>query len=178
MGVPERRRSRCSISPNFTDPLMSTISLPESGQRPRTHHWLRRAISLGAGTLLAASLACGGDSTGPEAIEGTYALQTMAGRSLPVIVLEDETGKYEITAGSVTLTAPNAFTLSLTFRQTTGGQANTLTTTVDGTWTRSGGSVTLTTSDGDSIVGTLSGQTLRITGEAEDLGSVEWVFRK
>jgi hypothetical protein len=158
---------------------MSALSLqPRSGRHPRTQPRLRHQIRLGLGALLAASLACGGDSTGPEAIEGTYALKTMAGQSLPVTVLEDETGKYEITAGSVTLTAPNAFTLSLTFRQTSGTDVNTLTSDVDGTWTRSGDSVTLTTSEGDSIVATLSGQTLRIMGEAEGLGTVEWVFSK
>src|SRR4030095_9475485 len=131
--------------------------------------WLRGTLRLGVGTLLVASLACGGDSTGPEAIEGTYALQSMAGQSLPVNVFEDETGKYEITAGSVTLTAQSAVTLRLSFRQTTGGQVNTLTSAVDGTWTRSGDTVTLTTSDGESIVGSLSGKTLRIMGEAEGL---------
>ena len=35
-----------------------------------------------------------------------------------MVVFEDETGKYEITAGSMTLGAPNAFTMSLTFRET------------------------------------------------------------
>jgi len=102
----------------------------------------------------------------------------MGARPLPVVVLQDETGKYEITAGSVTLRPPNAFTMSLTFRQTAAGQANTLTSEISGTWTRSGSSVTLTDSDGDVVSATLSGRTLRMMGEAEDLGTIEWVFRK
>jgi hypothetical protein len=158
---------------------MSAPSLqPRSNRRLLTQPRLRRTIRFAFGALLAASVACGGDSTGPEPIEGTYALQTMGGQSLPVTVLQDETGTYEITAGSVTLAAPNAFTLKLTFRQTTSAQVNTVTSAVDGTWTRSGESVTLTTSEGDAIDATLSGQTLRIVGEAEGLGTVEWVFRK
>jgi len=138
----------------------------------------RCTLRLGIGALLAASLACGGDSTDPEPIEGAYALQTMGTRPLPVVVLQDETGKYEITAGSVTLLAPNAFTMSLTFRQTAAGQANTLTSEISGTWMRSGASVTLTDSDGEELSATLSGKTLRMMGDAEDLGTIEWVFTK
>jgi len=107
-----------------------------------------------------------------------YSLQTMGARPLPVVVLQDETGKYEITAGSVTLRSPNAFTMSLTFRQTTSAQTYTLTSDISGTWTRSGASVTLTDSDGDVVSATLSGRTLRMTGDAEDLGTIEWVFSK
>jgi hypothetical protein len=158
---------------------MSAPSLqPRSNRRLHTQPRLRRTIRLAFGALLVASVACGGDSTGPEPIEGTYALQTMGGQSLPVTVLQDETGTYEITAGSVTLTAPNAFTLKLTFRQTTSARVNTVTSAADGTWTRSGESVTLTTSEGDLIMASLSGRTLRMMGEAEDLGAIEWVFRK
>src|SRR5262245_19602438 len=111
--------------------MSANLLQPRSGQRPRTQRWLRGTLRLGVGSLLAASLACGGDSTGPEGIEGTYTLKTMAGQSLPVTVLEDETGKFEITAGSITLTSPNAFTMSLTFRQTTGTQVTTLTSAVE-----------------------------------------------
>ena len=138
----------------------------------------RRAIRLGVGVLVAASLACGGDSTAPETIEGVYVLQTLDGRPLPVVFLQDETGKYEITAGSITLKAANAFTMQIAARQTSGTQTFTSTGSIDGTWTRSGDSVTLTTDEGESIEGVLSGRTLKLVGEAEDLGSVEWVFRR
>ena len=68
--------------------------------------------------------------------------------------------------------------MSLTFRQTAAGQSNTLTSEISGIWTRSGASVTLTDSDGEVIEATLSGRALRIMGDAEDLGTIEWVFRK
>ena len=138
---------------------------------------IRRASRLGFGALVAGSLACTGDSTGPESIEGTYTLQTMAGRSLPAILLQDESGKFEITSGSIVLRAPNAFTMSLTFRQTVGTQMTSETIEADGTWTRSGATVTLT-SDGEAVLATLSGRTLTLIGDAEDLGTIEWVFRR
>jgi len=146
-------------------------------QGPQPQSLSRRTIRLGVAALLTASLACGGDSTGPEPIEGTYALQTMGGRSLPVVVLQDESEKEEITAGSITLSTPNVFTMELTFRQTLGTEVYTLTVEVDGTWSRSGATVILT-EDGESVIATLSGRTLTISGPAEDLGTVEWVFRR
>ena len=158
--------------------MSALLSLSRRRQRARLQPLSRYTLRVGVGALLAASIACGGDSTGPEPIEGTYALQTMGARPLPVVVLQDETGKYEITAGSVILRAPNAFTMSLTFRETVSGQANTLTSEISGTWARSGASVTLTDSDGDVVSATLSGRTLRMMGEAEDLGTIEWVFSK
>lgn len=79
---------------------------------------------------------------------------------------------------SVVLRAPNAFTMSLTFRQTTSSQTYTLSSDISGTWSRSGATVTLTDSDGDVVSATLSGRTLRMMGEAEDLGAIEWVFSK
>ena len=101
----------------------------------------------------------------------------MGGRSLPVRVIQDEDGSFEITAGSVTLRAPNEFTMALSFRQTSGTRVSTATDQADGTWTRSGATVTLT-AEGEALSATLSDGTLRMMGEAEDLGVIEWVFRK
>ena len=60
---------------------------------------------------------------------------------------------------------------------TSGTRVSTVTDQVDGTWTRSGSTVTLN-ADGEAVSATLSDGTLRMMGEAEDLGTVEWVFRK
>ena len=180
LGTPRRRcwggstRTASTVSP----PMSALVTQPRPGSRPHPKPLRHRTIRVGFGALLVASLACGGDSTGPESIEGTYALQTMNGKSLPVVFLEDETGKYEIMAGSVTLSTPNAFTMKFTFRQTLSAQVNTITSEVGGTWTRSGANLTLTTPDGDSVVGSVSGRTLKVMDEAEDLGTIEWVFRK
>ena len=151
---------------------------PRSGRSARLRALTCRTRRLGLAVLVAASLACSGsESTGPDPIEGTYTLQTMGGRPLPVLVIQDEDGSIEITAGSVTLRAPNGFTMALSFRQTSGTRVSTVTDQVDGTWTRSGSTVTLT-ADGEAVSATLSDGTLRMVGEAEDLGMVEWVFRK
>ena len=159
---------------------MSALSQPaRSGRGPRLQSLSHLAIRLGCGALLAASLACGNDSTGPgpEAIEGRYALETVGGRSLPVIFLEDETETIRITAGAVTLSAPRAFTIELSFQQTTSERVSTVTSQVSGTWTRSGATVSLT-ADGEVVFATVSGGTLRLTDGAGDPGMGEWVFRK
>ena len=157
--------------------MSALFSHLRSGQGPHPKSLSRRAIRLGCAALLTASLACGGDSTGPEPIEGTYVLQTMGGRSLPVVVLQDASEKEEITAGSITLRTSNVFTMELTLRQTIGTEVYTLTSDVDGAWSRSGAIVTMTV-DGEPVIATLSGRTLTISGPAEDLGTVEWGFRR
>jgi hypothetical protein len=150
-----------------------------SGKGPRVQSLSHLAIRLGCGAFLAASLACGKDSTGPEpeAIEGRYALETVDGRSLPVVILEDETETIQLIAGAVTLSAPRAFTMELTLKETTAEGVSTGTSQVSGTWTRSGETVRLTV-DGEVVTATVSGGTLRLTDGADDLGMGEWVFRK
>ena len=67
--------------------------------------------------------------------------------------------------------------MELTLRQTIGTEVYTLTSDVDGAWSRSGAIVTMTV-DGEPVIATLSGRTLTISGPAEDLGTVEWGFRR
>lgn len=145
------------------------------GHTPRSLS--HRAARLSASLLLAASLACGRDSTAPVPIEGTYTLQTIDGRPLPAAIAQDAGVKDEITAGSITLVAGSAFTLNLAVRETSGSQVLTMTAVVQGTWTRSGATVTITTPDGVSTSGVLSGRTLTLAGVAGG-GVVPWVFRK
>ena len=159
---------------------MFALSKPaRSGKGSRLQSLSHLAIRLGCGAFLAASLACGKDSTGPgpEAIEGRYALETVGGRSLPVVILEDETETIQLTAGAVTLSAPRAFTMELTLKETTAEGVSTFTSQVSGTWTRSGATVSLTV-DGEVVSATVSGGTLRLMDGAGDLGMGEWVFRK
>jgi hypothetical protein len=122
-------------------------------------------------------LACG-DSTSPEKIEGTYTLQTINGRPLPVVLQQDATSKSEVTAGAITLGPGTAWTISLTARSTLGADVSSFTSTLAGTWTRSGERVTLTATNGESETAVLSGGTLTLAGEAAALGIVPWVFRK
>ena len=123
-------------------------------------------------------LACGGDSTGPESIEGTYTLQTINARALPVVVQQDAVAKVEVTAGSITLGPGTRWSIGLTARTTAGTDVSTMTDTLDGTWTRSGSILTLTTDDGDSESVVLSGRTLTLQGETGNATFGSWVFRK
>ena len=82
--------------------IMSTHRL--NHQRGRVHDQqslFHRGARLAAGVLLAGSVACGGDSNAPETIEGTYTLQTIDGRPLPVVLGQDANEISEITAGEV-----------------------------------------------------------------------------
>jgi hypothetical protein len=145
------------------------------GLRSLVH--LRRGRALGV-LLTAAVVACGGDSTGPESIEGTYTLETINARALPVVVQQDAVAKVEVTAGAITLGPGTRWSIGLTARTTAGADISTMSVTLDGTWTRSGSILTLTTDDGDSETVVLSGRTLTLQGEAGEAGSGSWVFRR
>ena len=139
---------------------------------------LRRGRALGV-LFAAAVLACGdsGDSTSPESIEGVYALQTINGGALPAVVYEDEAAKVEIVAGAITLGPGTKWSISLTARATVDADVSTNTETLDGTWSRSASTLTLTSADGDVETLVLSGKTLTLQAEI-DSGMAPWVFRR
>ena len=139
---------------------------------------LRRGRALGV-LFAAALLACGdsGDSTSPESIEGVYTLQTINGGALPAVVYEDEAAKVEIVAGAITLGPGTKWSISLTARATLEGVVSTNTETLDGTWSRSASTLTLTSADGDVETLVLSGRTLTLQAEI-DSGMAPWVFRR
>jgi len=139
---------------------------------------LRRGRALGV-LFAAAVLACGdsGDSTSPESIEGLYTLQTINGGALPAVVYEDEAAKVEIVAGAITLGPGTKWSISLTARATVDADVSTNTETLDGTWSRSASTLTLTSADGDVETLVLSGRTLTLQAEI-DSGMAPWVFRR
>ena len=139
---------------------------------------LRRGRALGV-LFAAAVLACGdsGDSTSPESIEGVYTLQTINGGALPAVVYEDEAGKIEVVAGAITLGPGTKWSISVTARVTVEAEVSTNTDTLDGTWSRSGSTLTLTSADGDTETLVLSGRTLTLQAEI-DAGMAPWVFRR
>ena len=136
---------------------------------------LRRGRALGV-LFAAAVLACG-DSTSPESIEGVYTLQTINGGALPAVVYEDEAAKVEIVAGAITLGPGTKWSISLTARATVDADVSTNTETLDGTWSRSASTLTLTSADGDVETLVLSGRTLTLQAEI-DSGMAPWVFRR
>ena len=136
---------------------------------------LRRGRALGV-LFAAAVLACG-DSTSPESIEGVYTLQTINGGALPAVMYEDEAGKIEVVAGAITLGPGTKWSISVTARVTVEAEVSTNTETLDGTWSRSGSTLTLTSADGRTEMLVLSGRTLTLQAEI-DAGFGPWVFRR
>lgn len=140
---------------------------------------IKRLIGLAAVTLFAAC----SDSSGPNAgVTGSYALITLNGSGLPVVVFFDQFSTFRITGGNVTLNSNNTFSSSGTYQETvTNGQTTTVTETCDGTYTRNGNSITFTevtvsnTNCGGVYNGTWDGSnTLTVAFDA----TVQAVFRK
>jgi hypothetical protein len=138
----------------------------------------RRAACFASGFLLAASLACGDDSTGPANIEGLYTLRTIGGKPLPVVIAEDSIQTIEVTSSSITLGANSAFTLAQAFRTTRGVQSVLSSGTATGTWARSGSTVTMHLSSGATVPGALSGTTITVNMPGPSGTVVVWIFRK
>ena len=141
--------------------------------------WLRRNLhhSRALGVLFAAAVLACGDSTSPESIEGVYTLQTINGGALPAVVYQDDAGKVEVVAGAITLGPGTKWSISLTARATVAGEVSSNSETLDGTWSRSGSTLTLTSADGDVETLELSGRTLTLQAEI-DAGVAPWVFRR
>ena len=140
---------------------------------------ITRLITLAAVTLFAAC----SDSSGPNSdVTGSYALITLNGSGLPVVVFFDQNSTFRITGGNVTLSSNGTFTSSGTYQETlAGGQSTTATETCNGTYTRNGNSITFTevtvasTNCGGVYNGTWDGNdTLTVAFDA----TVRAVFRK
>jgi len=80
-------------------------------------------------------------------------------------------------AGAITLGPGTKWSISLTARATVAGEVSSNTETLDGTWSRSGSTLTLTSADGDVETLELSGRTLTLQAEI-DAGVAPWVFRR
>lgn len=130
-------------------------------------------LALASATALSGCDVFGGGHT------GTYTLKTVNGKSLPAVLIE-VTGSYklEITGGSVTLNEDNTFSGSISFRETEGTTITTSTERDQGTYSKSGNLITFNSpGTGSSFTGTLSGGTLTVT-EEEDNITIVLVFEK
>jgi len=122
-----------------------------------------------AAILIAGTIACSGESTGPGGIDndltGTYSLQTINGSPVPVVVFQLPGFSLTVMSGTVTLNSGGSFTGVLTYRQVDGQQTATITETCTGTYTVNGNSVTF--SEGVST-GTDCGGTYNGTWDGDD----------
>ncbi len=127
-----------------------------------------RKLALAIGALaITFATACGGDSTTqptPASFAGTWSLQTVNGAALPFLVATNGSDKLEITSDVFTVTSSGTFDEMATTRTTISGVATVDTLNDSGTYTLNGSAVTLTfASDGSSIAGTLSGNSMTLT---------------
>jgi len=120
---------------------------------------MRRLIAL---VLALTFVACGSDdSTEPSnsSVAGTWSLQTINGSPLP-FTLSPAPTKIEILSATAVINSNGTWTSSSQTRTTLGTQAPTTTTETDnGTYTISGSTIALRSSDGTVESGTVSGNT-------------------
>ncbi len=121
-----------------------------------------RALRILIGISL--SLAACGDGGPNGGVDGTYALATVNGETLPFSCFFNPIAivGLEITAGSVSLQATGSWGGFLTIRETNGASITTENATGSGTWTESGGTVQFSDPTGGPFTGTLSGNSLTV----------------
>lgn len=126
------------------------------------------------GVLGLAAAACGGDGINePASIAGTYNLQTIDGKSPPVVVLDEPGLKLEVMSGNFILAANGSFSTTVVLRITEDNQVSTESESFTGTYTVTGSTVNFTYSDGETDSATLAGDTLTFSE-----GGSTVVFRK
>lgn len=135
---------------------------------------MRRFVALLTVVLLSA---CNNEidaSTRQSSVVGTYQLRSYGGRSLPTVVSTEQGGVTEVLGGELVIGANNTWSESRDYRLTTTDTVQTATFRYSGSWTyirdaaymqfnlpalqtqftgiAAGGSVTLSLSDGSSVV--------------------------
>lgn len=77
---------------------------------------------------------------------------------------EDEGYRLEVTAGTLDLTDPDKYTMSMTVNETVDGNKSTYTDTESGTWTLAQpGSIVITLATGETVTATWQGTQLTVT---------------
>lgn len=117
---------------------------------------------------------CGGDSTGPKPLShvGRYALVSVDGQTLPLVLIDELTLKLTVTEGALTLNPNNTFLQEVKIDVIeNGASAPSELLSCGGTYRRSGNSFTLTSTatencDSSTATGTLNNNTLTIADES------------
>jgi hypothetical protein len=135
---------------------------------------MRRFVALLTVVLLAACNTEIDASTRQSSVVGTYELRSYGGRSLPTVVSTDAGGVTEVLSGELVIGADNSWSETRTYRLTTSSTTQTASFVYTGSWTyvrdeasmmfnlpslqaqftglAAGGSVTLSMSDGSTVV--------------------------
>jgi hypothetical protein len=110
-----------------------------------------RRVALVLAVVLPLALGGCGDSTGPGgSLAGTYALRSINGDPVPVIIDESGTFRLEMMSGFVRLNANGTFSTRHTVRLTEGNSSIDVPQDASGTYTRSGEAITLTFEEPES----------------------------
>ena len=140
---------------------------------------MRRLIG---SALLVMLAACGGDSTGPNGdVTGNYTLRTVNGANVPAVVFQDSQEKDELTGGSINLNSDKTWSGTLSARVTdlASGVFQTFSAPAGGTFSSSGGTITLTdATDGSQLTGSVGGGTLTISGDIGLGTPITLVFKR
>ena len=122
---------------------------------------MRRLAAL---SILAFSLACGGDSPStptPPSVVGNWSLETIGGARLPYVIQQIGSDKLELMEAGVSATANGAFSATSTERTTISGKVESQSYVDPGHFTIVGTSVSFVfDADGSVVHGTLEGNTL------------------
>ena len=124
---------------------------------------MRRLVPL----VLCFALACASDSTTTPtqaSLAGTWSLQSINGIALPFVTSQTGTSKTEILSDIVTAAETGTYTEVAQVRTTLNGQATISTESDAGTYTVTGNAVTIRSSDGTSVSGTVKGNTFTVAG--------------
>ncbi len=118
-----------------------------------TTGWSRRSLLGAISCAILAISACGGDSvTAPIVVPapttpiGSYDIQSVNGKPIPVTIEADDTYSNEITVGTVALTAAGTWSALTTTRVTIPGNVQLYADSNAGVWTQTGNSIQLTSS--------------------------------
>jgi uncharacterized lipoprotein YajG len=105
--------------------------------------------------------ACEGPADPTQNVVGTYTLVQLNGSPLPALTSQDAFGRVELVSGTLTLRSDRSFAETLHGRFTpTSGAIQTNTVNNSGTFTVTGSTVRLQSSEGATYSGTLNGNIL------------------
>jgi hypothetical protein len=112
------------------------------------------------GIVASSLLACGGDSTGPNASAvGTWSLELINGHVLPftVVFIASPVYRLEIVSDIFVASSNGTYVETTSVRETDGSSVTTQTETDVGTWTQNNSALTITASDGTVSSAAISG---------------------
>lgn len=147
-----------------------------------TTGWSKRSLLAAISCVVLTLSACGGDSVSspvsltPTTPVGSYDIQTVNGKSVPVTIQSDGTYTNEITAGVMTLTAGGTWSKVTTTRVTVPGSVQIYADTNAGAWTQSADSIQFTSTLDGTKQGALWVKGLLTVVTTQDNSNVTLVY--